>query len=500
MVRGRKPERKDHERDLANARTYAEWMAAATELDRSEGKDDWRDDDRSPHYDFELLDNRLAELRTLRDRGNVQELVFWLQEGLHGNFANLSNPALYGYARSGTKKLIASYVFEVARVLNYLCETELQGITIDERFRFFKRTGKVFGRSALMLSGGGALGIFHLGVIKALWLAGLLPRVISGSSVGSIVAGVAGTHNDDELPSFFDPAHLNTAAWQSLGILEGLKKRALMSPQKLEACLDDNIGAMSFVEAFQHTGRIIDVTVSPVTEHQQPRLLNYLTAPNVLVTSAAEASCAVPGLFPPVALKAKSFTREIVPYLPTMRWQDGTLKSDLPMLRLSRLHNVNHYIVSQTNPYVLPFIRRRRAGKGFLPMARGLVTSSLAVNSKHLLDVTRAHLNNGGLARVLDEVYGIVDQRYRGDITIAPKIELAKIRRMFSELSRDQVAELILDGERATWPHIEQIRITTAISQTFDQCIQRLKISQNQHPAGPVMVSVPWERRARPRP
>jgi predicted acylesterase/phospholipase RssA len=38
-----------------------------------------------------------------------------------------------------------------------------------------------------MTAGGAGLGMYHFGVIKALWKQRLLPRVISGSSAGSIV-------------------------------------------------------------------------------------------------------------------------------------------------------------------------------------------------------------------------------------------------------------------------------------------------------------------------
>ncbi len=37
--------------------------------------------------------------------------------------------------------------------------------------------------------------------------------------------------------------------------------------------------------------------MSPGNDYEKPRLLNYLTAPNVLVWSAASASCALPGLY-----------------------------------------------------------------------------------------------------------------------------------------------------------------------------------------------------------
>jgi hypothetical protein len=64
----------------------------------------------------------------------------------------------------------------------------------------------------------------------------------------------------------------------------------------------ENCGHYTFQEAFDRTGRIINITVAPVNNFDPPRLLNYLTAPHVCVWSAAVASCAIPGVFKPVPL------------------------------------------------------------------------------------------------------------------------------------------------------------------------------------------------------
>jgi TAG lipase / steryl ester hydrolase / phospholipase A2 / LPA acyltransferase len=53
-------------------------------------------------------------------------------------------------------------------------------------FTFWLEVRRLYGRSALLLSGGATFGLYHLGVIKALVIAGILPRVISGSSAGSL--------------------------------------------------------------------------------------------------------------------------------------------------------------------------------------------------------------------------------------------------------------------------------------------------------------------------
>lgn len=51
-----------------------------------------------------------------------------------------------------------------------------------------------------MLSGGAGMGLYHMGVLKTLWEERLVPRILAGSSVGSIFAGVAGTRKLDEIP------------------------------------------------------------------------------------------------------------------------------------------------------------------------------------------------------------------------------------------------------------------------------------------------------------
>ncbi|MDP4917420.1 MAG: patatin-like phospholipase family protein, partial [Haliea sp.] len=110
------------------------------------------------------------------------------------------------------KHLIEQYIDEVADSLRYLAELESDDVTLQQKLDFFYRANICFGRSALMLSGGGVLGFYHLGVVKTLLEQGLLPRVISGSSAGALVAGVVGSHTDEELKHFFDPGNVHFEA------------------------------------------------------------------------------------------------------------------------------------------------------------------------------------------------------------------------------------------------------------------------------------------------
>jgi len=185
-------------------------------------------------------------------------------------------------------------------------------------------------------------------------------------------------------------------------ILERLKRVArkghIMDMERLTQALQRDLGDMTFYEAYDRTGRIINITVSPVNGFEKPRLLNYLTAPNVLLWSAAA---------PPPPLRTNRTRRVLHPvlighaasftpyrsaaasscYLPgfktpelVARTPDGDLRpysgvsfgsssgepwgseerlgaaehTDLPMQRLQELFNVNFFVVSQVCVSIAP--------------------------------------------------------------------------------------------------------------------------------------------------
>lgn len=94
--------------------------------------------------------------------------------------------------------------------------------------------------------------------------------------------------------------------------------------------------------------------------YELPRLLNYLTAPNVLIWSAIAASCSVPFIFSASEILAKDpKTGQPQPWNASpQRWIDGSVDNDLPMAKLSELFNVNHFVVSQVNPHIVPFLEK----------------------------------------------------------------------------------------------------------------------------------------------
>lgn len=462
------------EKAMEQATSYHEWALAAQALDKIEGKDQWRLDPESDDYDYRLLASRVRLFRKLRKKRDYDQIVFRLREELHGNIGNMANPALYQRARTGTKKLVNDYLDEVTALLNLLCDSPVKTMPPLRKRRFLKRAARSFGRSALLLSGGASLGLFHLGVIEELQAEGLLPRIITGSSAGSIYAGIVATHTDAELAQMFEPDHQDLEWRRVFGLYDMLQGEGVLDQKLVQRTIDKNIPDMTFLEAYKHTRRILNISVSPADPHQFPRLLNYLTAPNVLIRRAALASTAVPGLFPSVQLRAKNYAGKSVSYMPNSRWIDGSVHADIPKEKVNRLHNINHYIVSQTNPHVLPFLSEEIEETGLVPFIQDVILKAPLVQIEHFLELAQQHFDVPGLSSIIKKAHAVVSQTYSGDITIYPERSLLNMSKMFTNLGPDQVSDMMLEGRRATWPKIERIRNTTQISRTFDDCLQRM--------------------------
>jgi hypothetical protein len=151
--------------------------------------------------------------------------------------------------------------------LEYICNTEFPDFDWQRKMDFFFEARHCFGRTALLLSGGAGLGVYHLGVVKALFEQNLLPKVIAGSSVGSLIASIICTRNDVELPELFMPNRLNFEVFDRIeaGSLQRKLHRlrtkgVLQDIKKLEEMLRANVGDVTFKEAYDKTGRILNIT------------------------------------------------------------------------------------------------------------------------------------------------------------------------------------------------------------------------------------------------
>jgi predicted acylesterase/phospholipase RssA len=75
---------------------------------------------------------------------------------------------------------------------------------IEAKLEFFAETRQSYGRTALMLSGGASFGKYHFGIIKALHEQDLMPKVVCGSSIGSLVLACLCCTPYNEINKWFD--------------------------------------------------------------------------------------------------------------------------------------------------------------------------------------------------------------------------------------------------------------------------------------------------------
>ncbi|MFK7731501.1 MAG: DUF3336 domain-containing protein [Pseudomonadales bacterium] len=460
-------------RALKNAESYQQWQEAAHAIDKHKGLDRWRKQDQSRQYDYVSIRARLDRLRSLNARHNSRGLLYTLNEGIHGNMGGMGRAGLYGHALSGTKHLIDQYIEEIVHTLEHLAAEDSGDITHEEKLDFFRRASHCFGHSAFMMSGSGSLLYFHLGVVRALLEADLLPMVMSGSSGGSIVGSIVCSHTDEEL---HDLLQADKFLQQ---MPEPSKRGGIADPVDLEEVLSQYLpDDLTFQRAFEKTGRAMNVSIAPAETHQNSRLLNATTSPSVLVRSAVMASAAVPGIFPPVTLQALDDDGQRMSYLPSRRWVDGSVSDDMPAKRLARLYGVNHYIVSQTNPHVLPFVtdgHRKQTSLGLLQTASRRAAREW-INAVTMI-VDRADKRNGPITQATSLVRSVINQDYVGDINILPDYRLINPMNLLGFPGEKQVQKLVASGERCAWPKLEMIRQQTMVSRSLREILDRYEVS-----------------------
>ncbi len=459
---------------MTQAEDYAAWSEAAKLHDIASGAVAWKESDKSKHFDYESIRQRLERLSRLRKNRNNKGLLYTLNEGVHGNMDGMGNDRLHHKALFGTKQLIEEYVDAIADSLVYLAGDAVKDITFEEKLDFFRRAHHCYGGSAFLMSGSGAFLYFHVGVAKALWREGLLPRVISGSSGGSAVAAIICTHTDSELEQYFNPDVLVGADNEIVESVNTRKGSERMPIEHVRRRIERLIPDLTFQEAYELTGRHLNISVAPAEQHQTSRLLNAIASPNVFIREAVLASCALPGVYPPVVLAAKNHRGKKTPYLPNRKWVDGSVTNDLPAKRLARLYGVNHFVVSLANPLVLPFATDVKNKSGLAPAVMDATTkTSKAWLNAYASIIQRPMSFFPRINSMANMALSVINQNYTGDVNIIrPRLDWGPSK-MLSDLSRKDIAFLTDLGERTAWPKIEQVRTQTKIGRVLEDILFR---------------------------
>ncbi|KAK3695091.1 acyl transferase/acyl hydrolase/lysophospholipase [Podospora appendiculata] len=536
---------------LHTATDFEEWDEAALQLDNLLGLDIWRNNPTSRHYDYRLIHERLARIHDARDDGDIHALVNLLRSGLVRNLGNITAPKLYNGSFAGTKYLIEEYITNVAQaiedigrlptpaeaeamglgpVVNFddgggggggIASGELIGVGIDRmpiaamstqtKLDFIHDTRQAFGRTSLVLQGGAIFGLCHLGIIKALFLRGLLPRIITGTATGALMAALVAIHTEEELPRVLSGDGIDLSAfagrtkaagssgdkgmeqsfWSELAtavrrVQRFWREGHFLDVKVLEDCVRANVGDLTFEEAYQRSKRVLNITVATAGQGGVPTLLNYLTAPNVLVWTAAVASNASTTTLygdRETRILCKDPKGNIIPWTPAdtadfRHWTHASYSDrESPLLRVAELFNVNHFIVSQARPYLIPFLQSDMHGPSLVE-TRSKTTSVTAFLVRMMGLEVRHRLKQLDALSLLPAAIRrfLVDEIVPGaSMTLVPEVTVGDFVRLLETPTKETLEYWILRGERSVWPAVSALKIRCAIETELDRAYQQAR-------------------------
>ena len=496
-------------RKLQSSTSYGEWVDAATQLDKFLGNEEWKNDPEYAYYDHKTVRRVTAQLVELREKVQeannerdsttdgpraIDDLKSLLENCIKNNFVGVENPRLYSESYLGTKKLVQKFIDETQKSLKTILDSPL--ISDDDKKVFLRHLDTNYGRTALCLSGGATFAYYHLGVIKALLETNDLPEIITGTSGGALVAALAATRTNEELKRLLVP----TLAYRIKACSEPFSvwsRRWWKTGARFDSvewarqCAWFCHGSMTFLEAFERTGRILNVTCVPSDPHSPTILANYLTSPDCVIWSAVLASAAVPGILNPIVLMRKQRDGTLAPYSFGHKWKDGSLRTDIPLKSLNLHFNVNFSIVSQVNPHInlfffssrgtvgRPVTHRRGRGwrGGFLGSAFETI---IKLDLQKYLKILR-HLEL--LPRPLGQDWSeIWLQRFSGTVTIWPKSQLSDFWNILSDPGTERLARMIRAGEQSTWSKTRFIGNRMSLERMIVQGLRKTQ-SQTGEPA-----------------
>ena len=256
------------------------------------------------------------------------------------------------------------------------------------------------------------------------------------------------TRTLDQLEDLFNPYSVEYDCFKYqeesdfMTVARFLKEGFFMDINHLCKFLKKYLGdELTFEEAYEKTGWVLNVSVSSNHNKDVPRLINYVTAPDVIIWTAVAASCAIPYVFKSVELLCKDQNGRIVPYTASKnhKFIDGTMKSDLPMQRIAEIFNVNTFIVSQVNPFVIPFINDD--GGGILGTQSSYVKTIKSLFGYEIMHWVNQLSSLGLIPEKLSSLIGLMNQNYKGNVTISPSVRFGDYINLLRNPTPDFVKE-----------------------------------------------------------
>jgi hypothetical protein len=154
-------------RQMRHSNTYREWISAAQLIDEQQGNINWRENNEN-FPSLAKLTQTTLKLQHHRESHDYQSLFYELPGIVKRNHLGIDDYSLHARCLTGTKVAIESYHTELVQCLRYIASLSDSVISFGKKVEFFQKLSKNIGNTALCLSGGGSLSMYHMGVLRAL--------------------------------------------------------------------------------------------------------------------------------------------------------------------------------------------------------------------------------------------------------------------------------------------------------------------------------------------
>jgi len=149
---------------------------------------------------------------------------------------------------------------------------------------------------------------------------------------------------------------------------------------------------------------------------------------------------------------------------------DGSIAADIPIQLLSEMFNVNQFIVSQTNPWIIPFLNQsehfRYSKRAILYKAIELVKDIIGSELKHRVNQLAMI---GIFPKAATRYFNLITQTYIGNITIFPKADINDYLTILSNPSPDTLRHGLTIGARRVFPKVNHIAALLVIEKALEK-------------------------------
>ena len=143
-----------------------------------------------------------------------------------------------------------------------------------------------------------------------------------------------------------------------------------------------------------------------------------------------------------------------------------------PLTRIAELFNVNHFIVSQTRPYLAPILRSDLHHSN--PRQDSRWGLSWPIFKLVLMEVQhRLHqLDSMNMLPASSRRYLVEEAMPGASLTLVPDIYPSDFLRLLEPQTREAIEYWIWRGERSVWPAVTALRVRCAIEVELDRGYQ----------------------------